>query len=770
MLTARLLFSASLALLFATGCNDTALGGGDVDPGMSMDPPVTDVFQVLPSEQQSLQVTVGQQPAMVAYTATLNGEPCAALWSVDRSDVGYVSPGPASDTAFVPRGSASGLATIKVTCARQTLTRQVMVSITGTQNGVNPSVPGQVNQVPKTVGDLTSGGGVGGVGGEGLGVPVTDQATLDALKNPTMNGAAQGLTFLYPYDATVWPRGILAPLLQWRWSLSDADAVKIDISNTSGSFSWSGTFGRPAILTTTKGSFTRHPIPQDVWDMATNSAGGRTASGQPERLTVKLTIAKGGVGYGPVTETWGVANARLTGTIYYQSYGTLLAQNFGGAVGGNKMFGGAILSIRVGDTGPKLLAGANGTDAQCRTCHSVAANGSRLVTQRGDNYGLSAGYTITPTGTTETQLTNGATFPAIYPDGSMALAPTGALLTLPNAPMSMAVQGLSQVATNLGTPTFGPAGDILAFNPMVSASISNPTKKLLVMNYSAANKSVTNPVVVVDDTGQAATQRPGWPAVFPDGKAVIFHHQLAAGLDGDTDGALFTRRGAKAELAWTSTSDAKSVTALNQLNGRDASGTSYLPKLPTASTLACNADGSQVGAGSGMDVDHSTDPSLNYEPTVNPVATGGYAWVVFTSRRMYGNVATIPPYCSDPRGVDLVQNITTKKLWVAAVDINGTIGTDPSHPAFYLPAQEILAGNSRGFWVLDPCKADGGSCLSGDQCCGGYCNSGDSGSLSCSSTPSNQCAGVQEKCTTAANCCDSSNRCINGFCTQPTIG
>jgi hypothetical protein len=219
MLTARLLFSASLALLFATGCNDTALGGGDVDPGMSMDPPVTDVFQVLPTEQQSLQVTVGQQPATVAYTATLNGEPCAALWSVDRSDVGYVSPGPASDTAFVPRGSASGLATIKVTCSGQTRTREVRVSITGTQNGVNTSVPGQVNQVPKTVGDLTSGGGVGGVGGEGLGVPVTDQATLDALKTPTMNGAAQGLTFLYPYDATVWPRGILAPLLQWRWSL-----------------------------------------------------------------------------------------------------------------------------------------------------------------------------------------------------------------------------------------------------------------------------------------------------------------------------------------------------------------------------------------------------------------------------------------------------------------------------------------------------------------------------------------------------------------------
>src|SRR6201999_1359630 len=94
-------------------------------------------------------------------------------------------------------------------------------------------------------------------------------------------------------------------------------------------------------------------------------------------------------------------------------------------------------------------------------------------------------------------------------------------------------------------------------------------------------------------------------------------------------------------------------------------------------------------------------------------ARGRYAWCVFRSRRMYGNEAFIPPYCSDPRGVDLVQNITTKKLWVAAIDLNGTPGNDVSHPAFYLPAQELLAGNSRAFWVLDPCRSDGASCESG---------------------------------------------------------
>jgi len=129
-------------------------------------------------------------------------------------------------------------------------------------------------------------------------------------------------------------------------------------------------------------------------------------------------------------------------------------------------------------------------------------------------------------------------------------------------------------------------------------------------------------------------------------------------------------------------------------------GNVYLPSLPaTTPAMSCTSDGYQVGD---ITPDHSDDVDMNYEPTVSPVAAGGYAWVVFTSRRMYGSVASIPPYCSDPRGVDLVANITPKKLWVAAVDSTGTPGTDASHPAFYLPGQELLASNGRGAWALDP--------------------------------------------------------------------
>lgn len=765
MSRSMLRYTVLAMLCLACSCNGTTVGGDTGDGGMP-DLAPEQPLDVQPAALQTITIAVGQQMSATPYVATLGGQPVMADWSLDRGDVGTIPAGPATSGTFVTRGTSGGLVTVRVRYGSQTVARQILVRLNAQQNGPNAADPGEQAQIPTSVGQLTASGGVGGVGGEGLGPAVTDANTLSALQNPQSSGQAQNFTLLYPYNGTVWPRGLLAPLLMWQWSVGDADAVRIELSSTSGSFTWTGTFGRPAILTQTGGPFIRHPIPQDVWTMATNSAGGPTPGGQADRLTVKVTIARAGMGYGPLTQTWTVAPAHLSGIIYYNSYGTLLAQNSGGAVGGNKMFGGAILSIHVGDTGPKLVAGASGGDAQCRVCHSVAANGSQLVVQQGNNYGVSSAYSLTPTGATETVMQNGATFPAVFPDGSMVLSRSGQLIPLPSGSNPLPVSGLSAVATDVGTPAFAPSGKLVAFNPLAGPGLTNPAQKLLVMSFDAMTHTFSKPVVVVDDTGQPAQTRPGWPAVFPDGQSVVFHHQTASGYDGNADAALWTRGGARAHISWTGVTGSSMVTPLNQLNGRDAAGQSYLPKLAAPRSLTCTADGNQVG---GIDADHANDVTLNYEPTVNPVASGGYAWVVFTSRRMYGNLATLPPFCSDPRGVDLVQNITTKKLWVAAIDVTGKLATDASHPAFYLPAQELLAGNSRGFWVLDPCKADGLSCQTGDQCCNGYCQPNSGGALVCGSAPANQCAAVQEKCTTAS-CCDTTNLCINGFCTQQILG
>jgi hypothetical protein len=91
---------------------------------------------------------------------------------------------------------------------------------------------------------------------------------------------------------------------------------------------------------------------------------------------------------------------------------------------------------------------------------------------------------------------------------------------------------------------------------------------------------------------------------------------------------------------------------------------------------------------------------------------------------------------------------------------------DPSHPAFYLPGQEIHAGNSRGYWSVDPCRPDGSTCDTGDECCGGYCQSVN-GNLVCTSDRP-PCSAEFEKCETTADCCGAAQGivCINHICTQ----
>ena len=68
-------------------------------------------------------------------------------------------------------------------------------------------------------------------------------------------------------------------------------------------------------------------------------------------------------------------------------------------------------------------------------------------------------------------------------------------------------------------------------------------------------------------------------------------------------------------------------------------------QVPLSSELLHEDHGSDFNApdprySPGADESTYDDTTLNYEPTVLPVVAGGYAWVVFTSRRLYGNVAT----------------------------------------------------------------------------------------------------------------------------------
>lgn len=690
-----------------------SLGGGDGSPN---DP---NAALVISPQNPSIDVTTGTPPPTVQFQVTVNGAAVSASFGIDRGELGTID---AATGKFSPRGTLGGKSTVTASYRGRQATTTVTVRLHAVQNGGAQLDAGGGS------------GGQGGVGGEGAGGPVsaTTRAVLEGATS-----TLPGIGWLYPYDGTVWPRGILAPLLQWNANGHNFDAVYIHITETS--YEYRGFFAKPAAAV----SFQRHPIPQDVWRATAYSNAG-------EEVTVSLVFSEAGKAVGPITEKWKIAQATLKGTVYYNSYGTGLAKNYGGGLGGFSRFGGATLAIRGNSTDPALVAGSDGDLPNCRVCHSVAANGSILVTQHGDNYNASGAYTLAPP-IRETNMapTDGRfVFPAISPDGSLlfAHAPAAAAWTsdLYALPSGATVSSTGLPAGLHGAfPAFSPDGKRLAFN--LQGGPGADQRSLATLEFDAVAKSFAN--LAVAHKPAVTTSSAVWPSFLPTSDGVVFELEVRGngrdfgGTRSDCDKAdACSNQGVRGELWWVSLAT-KQAHRLDKLNGVGA--------LPTGANA------------------HDDDATLNYEPTVNPVPSGGYAWVVFTSRRLYGNVSTINPFWSDPRYHDISTTPTPKKLWVAAIDLNAPAGTDPSHPAFYLPAQELMAGNSRGFWVVDPCRTTGGPCETGDECCGGFCRAGgDGGALVCTDQKP-ACAEEYEKCVVDGDCCQSGIRCINGRCLSP---
>ncbi len=719
---------------------------GSVDIGdRDTDAEVSNQQLVITPASSTHTIGAGGLPTL-SFTAALTparGAMPTVHWSADHPELGSID----QDGLFTPAGAA-GTVTITATAGPIRATTTVKLVIDAKQEGDPTPVEGGA-------------GGAGGVGGEGGGTAITDPALRAALDlSPTVDN---DLAWLYPYDGTVWPRGLPAPLLQWRHGAHEALAVKLRIE-VGTDFVYQGYFGPPSALPAGQ-AIVRLPIPQQVWRNA-------LYSGSEMRVSLVIAAADGMGGYAafsPVAPlTWKIAPGSLKGTVYYNTYGSDLAKQVDGLAG---RFGGATLAIRGTSKNPELVAGATTDDESgCRVCHTVSGDGSTLIVQHDDNL-ISSRYALTNHNQESTYppADNGKFgWAALSPDGTVALGNSGPPSQWPNI-ASLGASGLYRVedgavldspgladfVTRAATPVFSTAGNRVAFNfwagPGTLTDVSGNGRSLVMMDVAKVDETTylfSNPTKLF--TATQGDDLPGWPFFLPDDSGVIFEieKERSTAIEGEV---FVTRGGARGELWWTDL--AGNATRLDRLNGLG-----YLPTGP---------DG------------HHDDATLQYEPTVAPIVAGGYAWVVFTSRRLYGNVATRAPYESDPREHDITANPgntkgpTTKKLWVAAIDMPPIPGTDPSHPAFYLPAQELFAGNSRAFWVPDACHELGERCESGDECCGGYCRANAEGVPVCmDELPPATCAMEYEHCSTDTDCCvDESTQltCINNRCAQSTI-
>ncbi len=250
---------------------------------------------------QVLTAAPGAMPT-VQYAATVNGVAVAPAWTIDRGEIGVIDVGTG---LFTAAGTLGGKATVTATYLTQTASTTVTVKLQQMQNG-DPGYPAPT----------PGAGGYGGVGGSGPGPAASGGQTGVLAGNPTADATVK---LLYPYDGTVWPRGLLAPLLQWDPAARSFDAVMVKLH--AKNFDYTGTFAKNAT------PFINLPIPQQVWHTLVYSNEGKG-----DDVTVTLVfedISGTATAIGPYTMTWHVAPGTLKGTVYYNSYGTALVKNSG---------------------------------------------------------------------------------------------------------------------------------------------------------------------------------------------------------------------------------------------------------------------------------------------------------------------------------------------------------------------------------------------------------------------------------------------------------
>ncbi|HEY3234991.1 MAG TPA: hypothetical protein VGJ84_09745 [Polyangiaceae bacterium] len=603
------------------------------------------------------------------------------VWATDDTRVGSI----ASDGVFRANGYVGGVVKITATVANTPIHFDITVDVVIQNN-------------------------TGGI------------STADIAKLSTGGTADPQFGWLYPYDKTVFPRGLPPPVLQFSGSCAaDATYLKITLPHF--------TYEQAA-----KGSVpTQITIPDGVWKgMTMSTLGSDWVNVSASKLCAQQASAL-------VTENWLIAPGKIKGIVYYNSYQSYLATTNGN---------GAVLRVRLGGQAEMVSP-----PTQCTVCHSVSADGVVLATAI--SYNSSAIYDLDLAGNATRRATvpNGVwSLPALTRDGSRAMTFAGGVFGLnPNngngsSKMVDTTTGATILAPSFTgsvqkawMPSFSPDDTRIAFT---NADLG--TGYISVMEYDGSQ----NPPLFSNLRTVAQGSTWGWlawPTFLPDSQALLYH-------DGQHMWSIDRSTKKLAELRLVDIQSG-TVNVLKALNGYTDSGATYLPY----STLD--------------DEEH-----VNYEPTALPVALGGYYWVMFSSRRSYGN--TIAPGGTVAGGdTAFVKGSWSpsprQKLWIAAIDIDYVSKADPSHPAFYLEGQEVAAGNLRPFAAVEPCRPDGTSCESGVDCCSGFCRETSRASdgtpiLQCVPAPPGACANFEEACVTVADCCDQTNLCIANRCTIPT--
>ena len=102
---------------------------------------------VVTAEATTLDVTIGKTPKQIALKATEDGVSVDAAWTVDRGDIGNVSPANGGSVVFIPTGTTGGSVRVSASISDGVGEVTLLVRLSGTQNGARVDDPQEASQI-----------------------------------------------------------------------------------------------------------------------------------------------------------------------------------------------------------------------------------------------------------------------------------------------------------------------------------------------------------------------------------------------------------------------------------------------------------------------------------------------------------------------------------------------------------------------------------------------------------------------------------------------